>query len=224
MSELQRNEKQLSTIEIRLKQPFHGLFAEREKRLKQEEYDDLNDKQTEACAKYLQANDKEYQRFHMEILKLFSRKSIRFKVYQTGLANRGGYGTRFTGRIHENGYSYLDVQETMGMGLFGAMQYPKRIEGKIDQWGKIELHTVETAIAFANNLPDIIEGSIDDQGNIRLETISCTSDIGGSGIISKLIADHFGHQPLHREVFLKMRALLIGKISKLRKELASQQF
>lgn len=228
--ELRKEEQRLDFLEKQLKKPFTGIFSQSRKKRKEREFRERNDQQTMNCAHWLRENDKEFIKLTDQVYRLLSRKEIHFTVYNNNAISGDEDSGVFKGTMHKNGYIYLNAEDSErlpGLSNTGAYRYPQLIEGRIDYLGRVVLKAKSfSRIHYGYRImkPDHYAGKIDEHGNITLEAIDLdSSNSEGVLYIGRLVGDLFGHSPLRLAVFLKARAVIIGRISQFRQELSTKE-
>ena len=167
---------------------------------------------------YLKANDNEFKSIVDRQYQLLENK-IRFKPTDARNAIMGTHGTKYTGRIHKNGYAYLTVKKANGLSAnpFAGMKHPKKFVGTIDYMGNISIKAVGFEYKLLKSLPSLYDGTINQNGFISLTTTKTEMELS-NGMVIKMIGRVFQHEHLRIE-FQNNKYRLIAIVKDFREKL-----
>jgi hypothetical protein len=164
------------------------------------------------CADYLEKTNESYKKLVQENYLLLETDNIIFKVNDITAYPFDTYTKKLKGTIHRNGCAYIENTDSAWEFASG---YEKRIKGKIDYWGNLNLMTVSThQIIFGSRDPTELQGTVSKNGEIDLNTTKTEFNItakNNSGI-AKMIGNHFDSE-VKLERFFENAEILKGMVN-----------
>lgn len=145
------------------------------------------------------------QSLHEENLKILQPLPLKMKVYDDLEVVFGKSTSRLSGSIHENGYLYLESDETQ-IEYLGKGKYAVHLKGKIDEYGRVQLVVVKNKFnifaGYYSKSPVLFEGTLDVEGNIEMRATKFKWYFMYTPRIHKLICDPFENKELSRQKYL----------------------
>ena len=147
----------------------------------------LEERRTQIIREYLEENDQHFQRLITRQYELL-KKDFKLKSSQSRNVMFGSHSTRFKGKIHDNGYAYLNVSghNFITFNPFYGMRYPRAFKGRVDYLGKISLVADTFNYRLIRTLPEEFECKINDEGHLIAKTLRTSAELS-QGIITKMI-------------------------------------
>jgi len=181
--------------------------------------DFFNETHLNNCKLYLEKNDNEYIKLVNQNYELLESDLSIFKITSLGSNMYKSNALFFEGKIHHNGFIYLQTTETI---FSGSGAYPKTIYGKIDYLGNTQMRAGEIGIViFGDKIPYKYNTKISKNGEIKLTSNDNYRTLGDCFIL-KMICDPFCGDNQKRELFLENRIVLKQIILKFRTELLNK--
>lgn len=224
LEELEDLQREILQTRAKLKEQSlkKGFFSDiKITKLKDQEHTLMLD-QALLIDRYLLASDVSYQKLAKENMALLQSDNIKFKVHSREYSFFGSYATRFKGKVLNVGLSKISsFDSNLAILPFDQFEYPVRLHGTIDHFGRINLKTIKTKASFLKNLPKSYRGVINKEGKIQLAVSERETDLffGGKLIISHLMARHFVDNASGFEQFLRNKTSMIEAINQYRDQL-----
>lgn len=169
---------------------------------------------------YLSLIEPELDERKRENKRLLVNKNILFKVYQEGGSFFGTHATKLSGRIHNNGYVYLETAKIMSpFNRFASSTYPLEFIGRISWDGQMHLDASKTKYQlFGSRIPEEFTGTIDGDGKVEIQLTKSVFEWSGEYYLHQILFDPFKGDEQKRSTFIANALFIKNRINSFIKE------
>ncbi len=216
MNGLKEITRELESVEKKLKSPFR--FFIKNWLIKKRTL--LNRSLDLSLVEHISADNENFRKLVEENKQLLCNENIQFKVTSEGSSPWTYMTKRFEGRIHSNGFLYLQAKSNAIEFLeILSHFYPSKYIGTMTPLGLAEANAASTDFQIiGGRVPEVFRGQIDLNGTITFETTDSWFEIDGHIHVSKIIADPFKGNNHKRELFLRNRSEIRSSINNWKKQ------
>jgi hypothetical protein len=145
---------------------------------------------------------------------LISNQNINFVVAKESAALHRTYAKQLSGRIHPNGFLYLETDET---NLFSSTALTSLFKGYINTMGESSVYAAETSNKFfGKRIPQKFVGSILEDGELEFKVTESCFDPNGSLYVSRIIADPFNGDGNKTAAYMENIEIIKNRLQEIR--------
>lgn len=206
----------LKSIERKLNNPFNFLFKKQLARRKTT----LNRALDICIVNHLCNENLDFKKLVDANRELLANDNIVFKVTSEGSSPWTYMTKNFEGRIHSNGYLYLNAKSNAIEFLEVLSHfYPSKYMGSMNPLGWAEASAASTDFQIiGGRVPEKFLGEIGLDGKLTFKTVESWFEIDGHIHVNRIIADPFKGDNFKRQQFLKNRSEIRGIITDWKKQ------